>query len=403
MAFAADNEAHAIAICREIVAQFNPMDPYAGTGFTADPAYARDVAPSYGNDKISGLQPNAIGGFSGALTPSFDPLTPGGQYGSYAGSFDAQGNLDPNSVQFTQDQRDHGWLANNLPLVTALAAGGSALYGMGGFGAGAGAAGSNAPTGFSGAASGSGAAGAGIESALAPGWVSGESLAAGPMWGGEAASMAGGGGAAGAGGAWVSGEALPAGAMVGTDAAGFVAPAAGGGIGSGVMNALGGAKGLAALAGGVAGALGGGPTESTTSRNVPEWAQPYAQDITKRGQDIANQPFQPYTGQRYAGPNDATKQSWEMANQLAQGGPSAAQQVSQGTFNRLQSGAVPDFGKATQVDNQYIGQTTPGATNQYIGANKNSNVSALVNGQENPYLNQSIGSIGPLLCHQFFQ
>lgn len=369
-------QAEAIAALRAQygnVGPFNPMDPYAGSGFAADPQFARDTAPSYGNDKISGLQPNAYGGFSGALTPSFDPMYPGGQYGGYGGSFDAQGNLDPNSVQFTQDQRHNGWISENMPLVTLAAMAGPAAYSM--FGPGAGSA----------------------------GWVSGESLPAGAMVGTDAAgfsgaSMAGEAGSA-LGSGWIDGPGLDALASGGAPAAaggtGVAGAAGAAGSAGGILDGLGGAKGLAALAGGVAGALGGGPSESTTSRNVPEWAQPYAQDITKRGQDIANTPFQPYTGQRFAGPNDATKNSWEMASQFANAGPSAAQQISMGTFNRLQSGAVPDFGKATQIDNQYIGQTTPGAGNQYIGQNANSNVSGVLGGA-NPYTNQTTGSIGPL-------
>lgn len=382
------------------VGPFNPMDPYAGTGFSGDPQYARDVAPSYGNDKISGLQPNANGGFSGALTPSFDPMYPGGQYGSYSGSFDAQGNLDPASVQFTQDQRDHGWVSNNMPLITAAAIAGPAAYSMLGPGAGSAGwvSGESLPAG---AMVGTDAAGYGGSMA---GWVSGESLPTGFSGFDPSAGISGSTApqvslAPGSETGWVSGSDLPAGAMVGTDAAGY------GGVTSGltaatkaggsILDGLGGAKGLAALAGGVAGALGGGPSESTTSRNVPEWAQQYGPDIVQRGQAIANTPFQPYTGQRYAGPNDATKQSWEMANQIAQGGPSAAQQISQGTFNRLQSGAAPDFGNAERINNQYIGQTTPGASNQYIGQNANSNVSGVLGGA-NPYTNQTTGSIGPL-------
>lgn len=401
------SQADAIAALRQYYAQtgqLNPQDPYAGSGFAADPQYSQGVQPSYGNDKISGLQPTANGGFSGALTPSFDPIN--GTYGQYGGSFDAQGNLDPNSVQFTQDQRDHGWVSNNMPLITALAAGGSAAIGMGALGGGAGAAGGELG-GFSGAAGGSGAAGAGVADALGAGTGFSGATGAGLAGGVDLTGL-------GLGGTGTFGELTGATMLTGggvapalTTGAGGVtagigaagAAAGGGGAGSvlgSIVDGLGGTKGLVGLAGAAAGALGAGPDTATSSRNVPEWAQPYAQDITKRGQDIANTPFQPYTGQRFAGPNDATKQSWEMANQFANAGPSAAQQISQGTFNRLQSGAVPDFGKATQVDNQYIGQTTPGASNQYIGQNANSNVSGLLSGQSNPMLGQTTGSIGPL-------
>lgn len=402
------SQADAIAALQQYFAQsgqLNPQDPYAGSGFAADPQFSQGVQSAYGNDKISGLQPTANGGFSGALTPSFDPIGAGGQYGQYRGEFDAQGNLNPASVQFGQDQRHNGWISENMPLVTAAAMGGSMLA-SGGFGAGAGAgAGSGGAGGFSGAASGAGAAGTGITEALGAGSGFSGATGAGLAGGVDLTGL-------GLGGTGTFGELTGATMLTGggvapalTTGAGGVtaglgaagAAAGGGGAGSvlgSIVDGLGGTKGLVGLAGAAAGALGAGPDVATTSRDVPEWAQKYGPDIVGRGQAIADTPFQPYTGQRFAGPNDALRQSWEMANQTAQG-PSAAQQISQGTFNRLQSGQAPDFGKATQVDNQYIGQTTPGATNSYIGQNANSNVSGLLGGQ-NPILGQTTGSIGPL-------
>ena len=122
---------------------------------------------------------------------------------------------------------------------------------------------------------------------------------------------------------------------------------------------------------------------------------PYAQDILGRAQAIGNTPFQQYTGQRFAGPNQASQNAWEMVNQAAQN-PTAQQGQAASAYQNLLSGATPDFGNAERVSNQYIGQTTPGASNQYIGQTTGSNVSSLVNGQSNPYLGKETQQIGPL-------
>lgn len=403
------SQADAIAALQQYyahVGRLNPYNPYDGSGFTQDPQYLQDVMPSYGNDMISGFRPDGDGYF-GNLTPPLESFTPGGQYGSYHGRFSADGTLDPSSVGFSPEERSGSWLSEHMLPFTLAVMGGTAAYN--GFGL-AGSPGSGAAGGelggLSGAASGSGAAGAGVTDALAAGsgfsGAGGAGLAGGVDLTGlglggtgtfgelTGATMLTGGGVA---------PALTTGAGGVTAGLGAAGVAAGGGglggtLGS-IVDGLGGTRGLVGLAGAAAGALGGGPDASTTSRNVPEWAQGNAQDIVNRGQAIADTPFQQYSGQRYAGPNDALQTSWEMANQASQG-PSAGQQVSQGTFNRLQSGAAPEFGNATQISNQYIGQTTPGASNQYIGQNANSNVSGLVSGQANPYLGQTTGSINPL-------
>lgn len=393
------SEQEAIAALRQYYANAGPLtaQPRDST-FQQDPQFTQGVVPSYGNDKLSGFRPEGDGYF-GNLTAPFDPLNPGGRYGSYQGRFSADGTLDPSSVGFSPEERSGSFVSENmLPLTLAVMGGTAAFNGLG-FAPGSPGGGAEW---VSGADLPAGAMWGGESAATAPGWVSGADLPAGPMVGTDAAGYGatmGTGGAGGSGGADVIGSDWAAGAPTGPT--GGIAPPMpttpptlpGGGVGKWVLEN---GKWIAGAVGAVAGVAGAGPDASTTSRNVPEWAQPYAQDITKRGQDIANTPFQPYTGQRFAGPNDATKQSWEMANQFANAGPSAAQQISQGTFNRLQSGAVPDFGKATQVDNQYIGQTTPGASNQYIGQNANSNVSGLLSGQANPMLGQTTGSIGPL-------
>lgn len=377
-------------------------------GDQQDPGFYQPYA-AQGFAGVSDLRPNQSGGFSGNLTAPFDAQQPGGQYGRYTGNFSGDGSLDPASVSFQPEQRDAGWLDNHFPELAAIAGlaitgGAAGLYGAPGVGGAASGAASLSPellqTGYLGFSPEAAAATAG---SAGSGWIDGPGLDGFDPSAGVGGSSSPQVSLPSSQSGWIDGPGLDA---LGSTQAGapiseslMTSTGAGGvsgaGGATGLLDGLGGVKGLAAGVGALAGALGGGPSESTTSRNVPEWAQPYAQDITKRGQDIANTPFQPYTGQRFAGPNDAMRTSWEMANQFAQGGPSAGQQVSQGTFNRLQSGDSPDFGNAAQINNQYIGQTTPGAANQYIGQNQNSNVSGLVGGA-NPLLSQTTGAIGPL-------
>lgn len=361
--------------------------------FGADPQFAGDVNRNFtasGQPDLTGFRPDGNGGFGANLTDAFDPIAAGGAYGRYTGSFGADGTMQ--NVGFSPQERnqgtgllDHGYL---LPL--AVLGGGMAAAGA----AGAGAAGAGA--------AGSGTLGA---SALGIGMAPAELAAAG--FGAQAAAA----GAAGAGTIGFAGGAGDGIALSGIGEFGAAYPTMGslgsgagslGGLGAvastggSLLNGLGGVKGLAGLAGavaGVAGSRGGDPSTSTTS--VPEWALPNATDILQRGQNIADTPFQPYTGQRYAGPNDATKTGWEMANQMARG-PSAAQQVAGGVYGRLTSGETPEFGKSQQIGNPYIGQTTPGATNQYIGQNIGSNLSGLVSGNRNPITGQTTGQIDPL-------
>lgn len=390
----------AIAALRQYYAnigQVSPQDARAGTGFAPDPEYGNPMGV-FGNDMISGLVSAPGGGYSGNLTPSFDSLAPGGQYGAYSGYFDAGGALDPNSVRFTRDERDQGWLSNNIAALTALAAGGSAAFGMGAFGGGAaGAAGEGVAGGFSGAASGSGAAGSGIADALAassagtgiPGAAGSSSILGGAGGGGfgslTGSTLLAGGGLAPA----LTSEAIISGGIGSTAAAG------GGLTLAGVAEALGGARGLAGAAGALAGAAGSRTQTASSETSIPEWLRPYAGDLVQRGQDYASQGPQQYTDPRFVGPNDAQRTAWEMVNQASQN-PTAQQGQAATAYGNLVSGQMPTFANGERANNQYIGQTTPGASNQYIGQTTGSNVLGLTQGVYNPELGKSTQQIGTL-------
>ena len=123
-----------------------PLQPVDAPMGSADGVRREDMTPTYGNANVQGLQADGQGGYWGPVTPPFDTQLAGGKYGQYFAKFDAQGNLQPDSIQFSPVERDSGWLSNHLPEVvgTIMAvAGGKALMD---FAAGAGALGGTAPT-----------------------------------------------------------------------------------------------------------------------------------------------------------------------------------------------------------------------------------------------------------------
>ena len=369
------SQADAIAALQQYyaqVGQLNPQGPRAGTGFTQDPQYSQDVMPSYGNDMLSGFRPDG-GGYFGNLTPPFDPSTPGGQYGSYQGRFSADGTLDPASVGFSPEERSGSFVSENmLPLTLAVMGGTAAINGFGLPGAGSAGSAGAGPSGFAGFGDGVVSAGAGTSGGVSGGGIT----AGGGATAGGLSAGSGGGAALGGGSTLVAGG------------------GGGGAAGGGLLSALGGARGLAGAAGAVAGALGSGAQTSSNSTSVPEWLQPYATDLAQRGQDYANQGPQQYTDPRFVGPNGAQQTAWEMVNQASQN-PTAQQGQAATAFGNLMAAQMPDFANGARVNNQYIGQSTPGASNQYIGQTTGSNVSALAN-QANPYLGQTTQQIGPL-------
>ncbi len=340
----------------------------------------------------SDLQPNSSGGYRGYVTPAFDPQEAGGRYGRYTGDYSADGTLNPASLSFQPEQRSEGgWFENHIPEMAAaatLAIGGGASGFFGGPAAGTAAGGSTSfipslaadgylagglPAEFAGGTAAAGAAPAG---AVGGGVSGGGITASGGLGAGGLSAGSGGGAALGGGSTLVAGG------------------GGGGAAGGGLLSALGGARGLAGAAGAVAGALGSGAQTSSNSTSVPEWLQPYATDLVQRGQDYVNQGPQQYTDPRFVGPNGAQQAAWEMVNQASQN-PTAQQGQAATAFGNLMSAQMPDFANGARVNNQYIGQSTPGASNQYIGQTTNSNVSALAN-QANPYLGQTTQQIGPL-------
>jgi len=163
----------------EKMVNIGPLQPIDQPMGSADGVRREDMTPNYGNDKVDGLQKDADGFYWGPVTPPFDTQREGGVYGQYFAKFDAQGNLQPDSIQFSKSERDSGWLSNHLPEVVGsilVAAGAGLATQLANAGA-LGTAGAAAPSpaalasadtgmlGFSGSTAGTAAAGAPITAA----------------------------------------------------------------------------------------------------------------------------------------------------------------------------------------------------------------------------------------------
>lgn len=118
-----------------------PLQPVDAPMGSADGVRREDMTPTYGNANVQGLQADGQGGYWGPVTPPFDTQQAGGKYGQYFAKFDVQGNMQPDSLQFSPVERDSGWLSNHLPEVVGtilVAAGGLAAAEIAGVGGGAG-------------------------------------------------------------------------------------------------------------------------------------------------------------------------------------------------------------------------------------------------------------------------
>lgn len=132
----------------EKMVNIGPLQPIDAPMGSADGVRREDMTPNYGNDKVDGLQKDADGFYWGPVTPPFDTQQEGGKFGQYFARFDAQGNLQPDSIQFSPVERDSGWLSNHLPEVVGtilVAAGATAATQLANAGA-LGTAGTAAPT-----------------------------------------------------------------------------------------------------------------------------------------------------------------------------------------------------------------------------------------------------------------
>jgi hypothetical protein len=110
------------------------------------------------------------------------------------------------------------------------------------------------------------------------------------------------------------------------------------------------------------------PSNTTTTTELPTWAQPYAQQLLQRSSDLSNTTIPQYSGQLTAGLSDA--QQGGIAN-----------------TNAAASGAQSNADAATQYYQQLMGGSGYSASNPYTGDVTASNAAAaFADPSNNPYL-----------------
>jgi hypothetical protein len=115
----------------------------------------------------------------------------------------------------------------------------------------------------------------------------------------------------------------------------------------------------------------GGSQSSTTTQSIPTELKGLATAYANKAQNLGNMGYQPYQGQRYAGPTGAEQQGLNMVANRAQNGDATMNAGANFLQGQLQSGP----GQATQ--------------NQYLGSN--------------PYLDQAVGRAQGSVVDQFNQ
>ena len=113
-------------------------------------------------------------------------------------------------------------------------------------------------------------------------------------------------------------------------------------------------------------------TTSTTTREIPAWAQPYAQDLLTRGSTLSNTPYQTYQGQRIADMNWQQQAGLNQVQQNALAGGSQEQQAARQNFTDTMGGkyltadANPYLSKAVDTA---MGKVQNAVNSQFGGNN----------------------------------
>lgn len=88
---------------------------------------------------------------------------------------------------------------------------------------------------------------------------------------------------------------------------------------------------------------GGGGGSSTAMPEIPSELKPLANLYTNQATQLANTPFQAYTGQRFAGLNGTQNQALDMVQQRAQDGSPVMDQAGQTLTSALQGGQTNPY------------------------------------------------------------
>ena len=97
---------------------------------------------------------------------------------------------------------------------------------------------------------------------------------------------------------------------------------------------------------------------TTTNAGLPDWLQPQAAGYINRAQQVSDQPFQPYGGQRVAGMTDWQQQGLQAQAQRGMSG-SATMNAASGTLNNTISGQYLQ-------GNPYLDQQVGNAQNDLV-------------------------------------
>lgn len=112
-------------------------------------------------------------------------------------------------------------------------------------------------------------------------------------------------------------------------------------------------------------------TSSTTTREIPSWAQGYAQDLLARGYDLSKKPYESYSGQRIADMTPEQSQGLNMvANRALNGSPEET--LSRNQFNDTMSGKYLDPASnpyLSNIVNRTMGDVASKVNSQFGGSN----------------------------------
>lgn len=110
---------------------------------------------------------------------------------------------------------------------------------------------------------------------------------------------------------------------------------------------------------------GGGGQSSQTVQSIPTELKPLASAYANKAMNLGNQGYQPYTGQRYAGPTGAEQQGLNMVANRAQGGDATMNAGASALQNMMHPGQTNPYLDAnvaraqTSVVNQFNNMTKP--------------------------------------------
>jgi hypothetical protein len=129
--------------------------------------------------------------------------------------------------------------------------------------------------------------------------------------------------------------------------------------------------------------MSGGGGSQTTKQELPDYAQPYAQQILQRGADLSNQQMPQYGGQLVAGLNDNQNAAINQVQGLATGGNPTLSAA-----NNAATGIANNASNPYQTSNQYIGQNVQASQNPYAT-------------MQNPYLDAQVNKAQTDITNQY--